>query len=214
MKRRSCWSRPSPRWAGCRVKVRNGPLSPSASISSSTRRGAEGADQLVLQVRDADEVGARPRPGRGGNRAPPPGRTGRPAGRRTRPGRTGPRSARCWSRRPSGPRRRLRRAGHARTVRPKSVPRPGRSSPLPAPPRTSLGRRGARAAAANATSSMSSSLAAMQRSTDRILTTHVGSLPRPAVMLDLLLYAGGEHAARGPGPRRGGCGDAGAVAAR
>src|SRR5690242_10801885 len=34
----------------------------------------------------------------------------------------------------------------------------------------------ARAAAANATSSMSSSLAAMQRSTDRIYTTHVGSL--------------------------------------
>src|SRR6266705_2250402 len=47
----------------------------------------------------------------------------------------------------------------------------------------------ARAAAASATSSMSSSLAAMQRSTDRIYTTHVGSLARPAALLDLMRAA-------------------------
>ena len=37
---------------------------------------------------------------------------------------------------------------------------------------------------------MSSSVAAMQRSTDRIYTTHVGSLARPTALLDLMRAAG------------------------
>ena len=32
----------------------------------------------------------------------------------------------------------------------------------------------------------------MQRSTDRILTTHMGSLPRPDVLADLLAQAEGK----------------------
>jgi hypothetical protein len=55
------------------------------------------------------------------------------------------------------------------------------SAALPAP--------AASVTAASEVSSTSSSLAAMQRSTDRIYTTHVGSLARPAVLLDLMRAA-------------------------
>ena len=202
MKRRSCWSRAALAVGGLPGEGLERPALALRLDQLLDPAGAERADQLVLQVRDADEVrrGRSPGPGRAGNRAPPPGRTGRPAGRRTRPGRTGPRSARCWSRRPSGPRRRLRRAGHGpdRSARvctaawslipstSTTAQEPGSlraraaaaaSAALPAP--------AASVTAASDSSSTSSSLAAMQRSTDRIYTTHVGSLARPSALLDL-----------------------------
>ena len=57
-------------------------------------------------------------------------------------------------------------------------------------PRPSSGRGpAASVTAASDSTSTSSSLAAMQRSTDRMYTTHVGSLARPAALLDLMQAA-------------------------
>ena len=53
MKRRSCSSFGRPCHAGCFWSVRKGPRSPRLD-DLLHRRGAEGADQLVLQVGDAD----------------------------------------------------------------------------------------------------------------------------------------------------------------
>ena len=196
MKRRSCWSRAAPRWAGCLVKVRNGPRSPSRLDQLLDPAGAERADQLVLQVRDADEGGG---VGSGPAQAaaeiaflPLVAQAGQPDAEAAgaEQGHEVPDVGRAAHRDHENALAAQVTAGpfgqslHRGLVAHPFDQHDRARARVAAGPRGRGGQRRAAGPAASVTaasdaSSTSSSLAAMKRSTERIYTTHVGSLPRP-----------------------------------
>ena len=107
--------------------------------------------------------------------APPIGTTKTPSARRSRPDRSAKVCTAAWSLIPST----STTAQEPGSLRARAAAAASAAWPAPA----------ASVTAASDASSTSSSLAAMQRSTDRISTTHVGSLARPSALLDLMRAA-------------------------